>query len=85
MVLEKSCRMSLLWGLASYISARKGGLVGSIHYPSDRMPTATHSYLEWLASHTAKIQDGTAASLWVFLQAAVSPSVLCDAWSKSPD
>ena len=34
----------LLWGLASYISARKGGLVGSIHYPSDRMPNPTYRY-----------------------------------------
>ena len=33
-----------LWGLASYISAQKGGLDGSIHYPSDRMSTLTHSY-----------------------------------------
>ena len=49
----------LLWGLASYISAWKGGLVGSIHYSSDRMSNLTYRYpflLEWLASHTAILQ-----------------------------
>ena len=44
MVLEKTWIMSLCRGLASYISTRKGGLNGSIHYPSDRMSTLTHSY-----------------------------------------
>ena len=34
----------LLWGLASYISAQKGGLEGSIHYPSGKMPNLTYSY-----------------------------------------
>ena len=36
-----SGEMSCLGGLASYISARKGGLEGSIHYPSDRMSSLT--------------------------------------------
>ena len=31
-------------GLASYISTWKGGLEGSIHYPSDRMSTYTLTY-----------------------------------------
>ena len=46
----------LLWGLAGYTSARKGGLEGSIHYPSCKMPNLTYSDLilpiEWLTIAT---------------------------------
>ena len=37
MVLEKSYKMSFCRGLASYTSARKEGLVSSMHYPSGRI------------------------------------------------
>ena len=37
--------MSFCRGLATYISARKVGLVGSIYYPSDRISNLLISYL----------------------------------------
>ena len=41
---EKLHNCPFCGGLASYISAWKGGLVGSIHYPSNRMSNLTQSY-----------------------------------------
>ena len=38
---EKLQNVLFIGGLASYISARKEGLEGSIHYPSDRMSSLT--------------------------------------------
>ena len=81
----------LLWGLASYISARKGGLVGSIHYSSDRMPNLSylyHSYIEWLASHTRTALQHLCGScellhlLWYFVTPGASH--LTEKWAVPP-